>query len=124
MTPSLDPGDRVIAVAGLPARGDIVVFTGPDGMVMTKRVIGIPDDHVRVSAGVVRVNGEARVEVLPTSGDFVWPLDPDSYVVLSDARDLTVTDSRTFGPIAGSAIIGTVKWRYWPLTRVGRVRSL
>lgn len=123
MAPALEPGDRVVAVARVPIRGSVIVFTGPAGMVMTKRVIGIPGDQVGIEGGIVRVNDLARMEVLPTPGGFGWELGPSSYVVLSDASDLTLADSRSFGPIDASTIIGTVVWRYWPLPRIGRVRT-
>ncbi|MGB4861544.1 MAG: signal peptidase I [Tepidiformaceae bacterium] len=32
------------------------------------------------------------------------------------------TDSRAFGPIATEGLVGRVRWRYWPLRRVGAVR--
>lgn len=32
------------------------------------------------------------------------------------------TDSRDFGPIAAHTVVGRVRWRYWPLGRVGAVR--
>jgi signal peptidase I len=121
MTPALNPGDRVVALARAPIRGSVIVFTAPSGMVMAKRVIGIPGDEVRIGGGAVRVNGVARTEVLSTAGGAAWDLGPSMFVVLSDARDLTVADSRSFGPIDASTIIGEVIWRYWPFSRIGRV---
>lgn len=32
------------------------------------------------------------------------------------------TDSRTFGPLHHDALLGRVRWRYWPPARVGPVR--
>ncbi len=31
------------------------------------------------------------------------------------------TDSRSFGPVAREAILGRVRWRYWPPGAIGRV---
>lgn len=41
--------------------------------------------------------------------------------LLGDNGDAS-TDSRTFGWVAGEALVGRVRWRYWPLDRAGRVR--
>lgn len=31
------------------------------------------------------------------------------------------TDSREFGPVPASLVVGRVRWRYWPLSRAGTV---
>ena len=43
----------------LPERGDIVVFEGPEGQDVVKRVIGLPGDTIAVEDGVVSLNGKA-----------------------------------------------------------------
>jgi signal peptidase I len=47
--------------AGLPQRGDVVVFRWPGdpGQVWVKRVIGLPGDHITMRGGQVWINGEA-----------------------------------------------------------------
>ena len=94
MEPTLMPGDRVLVNKlsphfGLPARGDIIVFSNPhpteepqrnaiesffhwvgEGLGLAtppnedfiKRVIGLPGDTVEVKDGVTYVNGKALVE--------------------------------------------------------------
>src|SRR4051812_20004873 len=48
-----------VARFGGPARGDVVVLTAPDtGIVLLKRVVGLPGDRVRVQGGTLEVNGE------------------------------------------------------------------
>jgi nickel-type superoxide dismutase maturation protease len=32
------------------------------------------------------------------------------------------TDSREFGPVPVSLVVGRVRWRYWPLSRAGTIR--
>jgi signal peptidase I len=46
--------------AALPKRGDVVVFRWPGdrSQVWVKRVIGLPGDHIGLSHGQVRINGE------------------------------------------------------------------
>jgi len=59
-----------------PARGDIVVFVGPAGEDVVKRVIGLPGDLVAVSGGHIVLNGKPvpreRVE------DFALVVSPNS----------------------------------------------
>jgi len=45
--------------ASLPERGDIVIFEGPEGQDVVKRVIGLPGDTIAVEDGVVILNGKA-----------------------------------------------------------------
>jgi signal peptidase I len=115
-------------------RGDIVVFhpptgfsIGPDGdKPFIKRIIGTPGDTVEVAEGHVLVNGKALVEPYvfegqPTrarSGTTRWSVAPGDYFVMGDHREAS-TDSRDFGPVAASQIIGRAWLRYWPLSRFG-----
>ena len=63
-------------LASLPRRGDIVVFEGPGGADVVKRVIGLPGDTVSVEAGQLILNGAAIPrQQLP---DYVMPISPNS----------------------------------------------
>lgn len=59
-----DPGVRLPGkdgrlFGGVPARGDVVVFTHPrSGETMIKRVIGLPGDRIAVHRGRLFINGE------------------------------------------------------------------
>lgn len=59
-----------------PQRGDIVVFEGPGGLDVVKRVMGVPGDTIAVEGGRVILNGKEiqreRVE------DFLVPISPNS----------------------------------------------
>ena len=60
----------------LPERGDVVVFEGPAGADVVKRVIGLPGDTVAVEAGRLILNGKPvprqRID------DYVMPVSPNS----------------------------------------------
>jgi signal peptidase I len=113
-----------------PKRGDVVVLTAPDtGIVLLKRVVGLPGDRVRVRDGHVDVNGKAVVveerdglayETLgaaphtlgledgggPDFGPETLPY--DRYLVLGDNRGNS-RDGRFFGLVARDAILGHVE---------------
>lgn len=59
-----------------PERGDVVVFEGPEGQDVVKRVIGLPGDRIAVEAGRLVLNGKMvareRVE------DFQMTISPNS----------------------------------------------
>src|SRR6478735_3735807 len=59
-----------------PKRGDIVVFVGPEGADVVKRVIGLPGDMVAVRGGQIILNGKP-VERERTD-DYVMPISPNS----------------------------------------------
>ena len=109
MEPSVLKGDIVIAdrlsyKAGLPERGDVVIFKH-DGSFLIKRIIGLPGEHVELSGGRVYIDGAVLEEetylgngafTLPASdgngmADFDIP--EDGYFVLGDNREKSA-DSR------------------------------
>jgi signal peptidase I len=126
LTPHFDPYHR----------GDIVVFKPPEnaesphGEPFIKRVIGIAGDKVVIRDGKVLVNGVALVEpyvfaldgkaqpTLPSGDLATWTVGPGQLFVMGDHRELS-SDSRVFGPIDISAVIGRAWIRYWPLEDVG-----
>jgi len=60
----------------LPERGDIVVFEGPGGADVVKRVIGLPGDAVAVEGGQLILNGKpVRRERVD---DYLMPISPNS----------------------------------------------
>jgi signal peptidase I len=117
-------------------RGDIVVFNPPPGWVQdsagsesVKRIIGIGGDTIDIHGGHVFLNGvqltegyirEDQPTVTPTKGAQTWKLGPNQVFVLGDHR-LDSRDSREFGPIDKSSIVGRAFVRYWPLSDFGLV---
>ncbi len=84
-----------------------------------KRVIGLPGEKVEGRAGRVYVNGRELVEPYlkqgPTTRDFpAVTLGPDQLWVMGDNRENS-SDSRVFGPIQESTIVGRAFVKVWPV---------
>jgi signal peptidase I len=125
MRPTLDPGHR-IAVAPLvrpPRRGDLVVLARSDGLEVVKRVVGLPGERVRLAAGRLEVDGAPVPEPYLVgdagAGELEVELGPAEYLVLGDHRAAS-TDGRDFGPVGADALLGRVRFAYWPPRRLGR----
>ena len=105
MTPALHPGDGLLTVRlRRPRRGAIVVLEHPDrpGFVLVKRLIGLPGEVVAVDDGTITIDGYPLEEPWARGApgpDGRWIVDDTSMFVVSDARQLTRADSRTFGPV-------------------------
>ena len=128
MTPALHPGDYVIARRGqVPfRRGEIVVYRHPDrpGFDLVKRVVGQAGEQVDISGGQVHIQGHVLAEPWadgPALGDGSWSLGPEEVFVLGDRRSQSADDSRSLGGIPFDSIEATVRFRYWPPTRFGKV---
>jgi signal peptidase I len=146
MKPTLNVGDRVL-VNKLSYRlhdvhrGDIVVFSTPpkakdaNGTIqdLVKRVIGLPGESFSTHDGGVYINGRPLKEpylqkgvqtCAPNTtasgcGDVTATTIPAGDVlVLGDNRPAS-KDSRFFGPIKESSIVGRVFVRIWPLNDLG-----
>ncbi len=109
----------------VPQRGEIVVFRAPTEaqQFFIKRIIGLPGETVSVKEGVVRVNGKSLDETkylssdLHTQGDVMVTLKDNEYFVMGDNRNASY-DSRLFGPINRTRIIGRTVFRGWPYDRI------
>lgn len=130
MTPNFKVGDRLLVrVLGNrskpPARGDAVIIGYDDeaGRRSLKRVVGLPGETVQISEGSLFIDGRHLMEPylggLPANlglDEFSWTLGDNDYFVMGDNRAHSV-DSRRFGPIPSGNIVGSVKFRLWPLAR-------
>jgi signal peptidase I len=87
-----------------------------------KRVIALPGETVEGKNGNVFINGRQLVEpylVEDPVGDFPAKTIPEGHVwVMGDNRNRS-SDSRVFGPIKESKIVGRAILRIWPVTRLG-----
>ena len=110
-------------------RGDVVVFRRPASWnvpdkVLIKRVIGLPGDVLATRGGVVYVNGLPLDEPYLNDACAVGTQNLRSATV--PAKDVFVmgdnrcesADSRAFGAVAESAVIGRAFIIIWPLGRI------
>ena len=116
-----------------PERGEVVVFKYPNNQdeYFLKRIIGLPGERIKVSDGKITVYNAKNPEgvqldetylskELVTLGESrTVTLGADEYYVLGDNRPNSF-DSRRFGPVNKSLIIGRAFLRGWPLNRVAK----
>lgn len=130
MAPTLKINDRVL-VNKLSYdlhpvhRGDVVVFASPpnEGSAtkdLIKRVIGLPGETVESRDGHILINGQVLKEPYLGPDVVTGPLEkitvtPGHYWVMGDNRPNS-RDSRFFGTIPKSLIIGRAFVRVWPVT--------
>jgi signal peptidase I len=123
MSPTLLPGDRLVAVDRRPRVGQIAVFAHPSDrrMKLVKRVVAGPGWDVRLVDTRLELTGPGGagsvVRVPPEHRPRVWTLADDEVFALSDAVDATRADSRVFGPLPIASAM-TVVFRYHPLKRM------
>jgi signal peptidase I len=104
-----------------PQRGDVIVFHYPldTSKDFIKRIIGIPGDTITTTSDTVTVNGQILHEpYISTPFNFdsnTWKLGPGEFFVMGDNRDNSL-DSRTWGPLNRSYIVGKAVAVYWPLS--------
>ena len=147
MEPTLQIGDRIVVdklsyhLHGVD-RTNIVVFrtppneecAGPPVADLVKRVIGLPGEIISLRDGNVSINGrflpepflapDVRHNTYPGPGTNAYALQhpfripPGDVYVMGDNRPDSC-DSRYWGPIPESTIVGKVDLRIWPLSRIG-----
>lgn len=136
MRPALDLNQLVLVntfsyVFGDPQRGDIIVFydpSNPGGHPVIRRIIGIPNDTITLTATQVQVNGVTLNEPYTTvpygqpQNTTIEPgkkLGAKEYYVMCDSRvSDACTDSRSFGAVPRGNFIGKAVMVYWPLTSI------
>jgi len=101
MENTLTPGDHLLVNRlAAPSRGDVLAFTiplpGGESRVFVKRCLAGPGDIVPPGLG------QAAGTVMP----------PDRYFMVGDNRAES-RDSRSFGPVPRSAIVGRAVLVYW-----------
>ncbi len=127
MEPTLLPHDRVLVSKILyrlhdPARGDVIVLRYPRNQERNyiKRVIGLSGETIQVKDGKVYVNGQPIHEMYlngTIAGEYgPFKVPADSVFVMGDNRNNS-EDSRSFGPLKKSLVVGRAVLVYWPPQR-------
>jgi signal peptidase I len=109
-------------------RGDVVVFHRPMAALtpesdLIKRVIGLPGETVSAHGGRVYIGDRPLIEPYVDAdchgtADFAAvTVPPGELFVMGDNR-CNSTDSRVFGPIERSSIVGRAVIIVWPLNRI------
>jgi signal peptidase I len=119
--------DRVSPRLGFLQRGDIVIAHSPREVEteLIKRLIGKPGDEIELRENTVFVNGTALTEpYLPPGADSgprdatqtKWTLGENEYFLLGDNRSQS-QDSRSFGTVQSTNIVGRALIIYYPFDR-------
>lgn len=135
MVPTLQVGDRILVLKAFfnwhdLHQGDIVVFAKPprdrcgaDGD-LVKRVIALPGQTIYSAGNTLYVNGRPLAEPYLPRIDPLGPPIPDAsrahpsrvpagdFYMMGDNRAISC-DSRFWGPIKGSSIVGRVVMLLW-----------
>jgi signal peptidase I len=114
-----------------PKRGEIVVFDAPpsaakcgSGGTYVKRLIGLPGDLWEERGGYVFINGhrldEPYIRSARRDTQTIAPIriPPGRYFMMGDNR-ASSCDSRRWGTVPRSSLIGKVIATYWPPLRLG-----
>ncbi len=115
-----------------PQRGQVIVFRYPRNPqeYFIKRIIALPGEQIKFKDGQVVIFNQAhpngfvlKEKYLPKdlstydrNGEKIF-IEPNEYFVLGDNRNAS-KDSRSFGAVNKSFIIGKVLFRGWPFNKI------
>jgi len=146
MMDTLEVGDRILVNKFYywfekPDYGDIIVFKVPDKLLredpdkpyFIKRLVGKPGDTVEVRDGHIFVNGKeldtrsfflTNVYFNDCNGKYYTKevVPKGEYYVFGDNSDVSL-DSRAWGGVPESHVIGKAVFRFWPPSRIGRIED-
>ncbi|WP_086445263.1 signal peptidase I [Candidatus Enterococcus lemimoniae] len=145
MFPTLENGDRIFVNKGeIPKRYSIVTLDPlkKKKESYVKRVVGLPGDYIWLEGTSLFLNqeqptfsveGSSKSSHLPDGTIKITvnravahkmgglkQIPADNYFVLGDNRNHS-NDSRSFGLVSAKQIEGVAMYRYYPLTRLGRL---
>lgn len=118
-----------------PKRGDTVVFRfpGDPSQFYIKRVIGLPGETVQVHNGNVYIQrqgdeqpwklGEPYLKGMQTPGEITSRVEDNKIFVMGDNRGASY-DSRHWGSLPLSSVIGRAWARPWPIEEFGSVKDV
>ena len=111
-------------------RGEIVIFRHPENneRLLIKRVVGLPEEKIKIENGYVYINGMVldesyvmTVGVTRGNKDLIegveYYITENSYVLLGDNREES-SDSRSFGTVREELILGRSLMVYYPFNSI------
>ncbi len=131
MVPNFSDGDYLLIDEltyrfRAPERGEVVVFRYPknESVYFIKRVIGLPGDKVEIKDKTITVfdqknPGGLKLDEKYLPGDLgpfgnaEFQVPEGSYFVMGDNRAYSF-DSRSWGMLPNSDVVGLVQFRLWP----------
>ena len=128
--------DKISYRFHLPQRDEVVIFKAPknEDYDYIKRIIGLHGDQIKIESGRVYVNNQLLDEsrylgpsAMTQPGYFSREginitVTDDNYYVLGDNRNNS-SDSRDWGLVPKTNIIGKAWLRYWPITKLGIINK-
>lgn len=119
-----------------PKRGDVIVFHAPTDADkdFIKRVMAVPGDTIYLKEGFVYLNNNKLDEsaylasdVRTYGGSFMHEgesitVPEENYIVMGDNRPYS-SDSREWGLLPKSKIIGKSMFVYWPISNMRAIRN-
>jgi signal peptidase I len=138
MEPTLNIGDRILVfklayVFTNPATGDVVVFKAPptekcgDPSItdLVKRIVGLPGQTIWSERNTIYIDGKPLHQDWPHYKLLLTPITrqlilPNHYFMMGDNHPASC-DSRDWGQLPRSDIIGKVVLKIWPLSQFGTI---
>lgn len=127
--------DKVTYKFNEPKHGDIIVFKNPNNEAQDfiKRIIALPGDKIMLKEGHIYINGDLVKEsyldsnLVTRSGAFLSEgkeitVEENDLITLGDNRNNSY-DSKDWGYLPMKNIIGKAFFRYWPLQRIGLIKT-
>ena len=124
MAPTMKPGEKIVVdytayALGAPRRWDVVAFEPPmyNNQLWAMRVVGLPSETISVSSNGITVNGVVmslpahvtNVSYIGAASSALGYIVPKGcYYVLGD-NSTSANDSRYWGAVPGTNIVGKVK---------------
>ena len=112
-------------------RGDVIIFKYPNDQTkyFIKRVIGLPGETIQIESARVTIKNTANPQGFILTENYIaaqnlpqdhvlTTLGPNQYFVMGDNRGASF-DSRSWGPVDKSLIIGRPILRLFPLSQIG-----
>lgn len=118
-----------------PKRGDVIVFKSPQNpdVDYIKRIIGLPGERIKLVNNHYYINDVELIE--PYIGSDLYTYNgsylkenmeivvPENYYFVSGDNRPRSSDSREWGPIERSSIIGKSQLRYFPFDQFGLIQA-